>query len=203
MTQHHYKGALLGKIWLENGYRRHTTKWGEGTSYDDLDGLSSAITNYLCLSPHQLVGEDVRYLRRRLDLTQDALGAELGVTGQAVAKWEKGDVAAIPMAAARLLRLLVLARTAPDQRLSAVLAEYNEPPPEKLVFRHSPEMGWQCADHHHGTVTVLVKRTSNVFDFADVLMANGYSVRIDAEALCSFANNDKESSRHASKLAAA
>ena len=36
------------------------------------------------------INEKIRELRKNKNLTQDALGAQLGISGQAVAKWEKG-----------------------------------------------------------------------------------------------------------------
>lgn len=37
------------------------------------------------------INEKIRKLRKNKNLTQDALGAQLGISGQAVAKWEKGE----------------------------------------------------------------------------------------------------------------
>lgn len=37
------------------------------------------------------IHEKIRELRKNKNLTQDALGAQLGISGQAVAKWEKGE----------------------------------------------------------------------------------------------------------------
>ncbi len=37
------------------------------------------------------INEKIRALRKNKNLTQDALGAKLGISGQAVAKWEKGE----------------------------------------------------------------------------------------------------------------
>jgi DNA-binding transcriptional regulator YiaG len=201
MTLHHYRGALLQNVWLENGYQRHKTKWGEGTSYCDIEGLSKAIAIELCVSNHRLTGDGVRFLRRRLELSQDQLGAELGCTGQAIAKWEKGEVAMIPAASARLLRLIALAAIAPRITLSDALVEYNEEPPEKLVFSYSDETGWQCAEHQHAPLSVTIKRT-NVIDFAEVLTRNHFAASFDATTLSAFASNDQEFA-NASKLVAA
>lgn len=37
------------------------------------------------------ISEKITTLRKTANLTQEALGAKLGITGQAVSKWEKGD----------------------------------------------------------------------------------------------------------------
>jgi DNA-binding transcriptional regulator YiaG len=203
MMLHHYRGALLRNVWLKDGFHTHETKFGVGTSYDDIEGLFSAITLELCLSNHQLNSESVRFLRKRLEMTQDELGIELGCSGQAIAKWEKGEVASIPMAAARLVRLLALVRISPSISLERAISEYNESTPEKMVFTYSSETGWQCAEHKHDPINAKVTRTNNVLDFAEILTAAGMSVRIDTEAFSAFAHNDKDFERHATKLAAA
>ena len=203
MTLHHYRGALLSNVWLKDGFHAHETKFGAGTSYDDIEGLFSAITLELCLSNHQLSSESVRFLRKRIEMTQDELGSELGCSGQAIAKWEKGEVACIPMAPARLLRLLVLARIEPSISLEQAISQYNESTPEKMVFTYATETGWQCAEHKHEPINAKLSRTNNVLDFADILTAAGMSVRIDTEAFSAFAYNDKDFESHATKLAAA
>lgn len=203
MTQHQYTGALLGKIWLENGYTRHDTQWGSGTSYEDVDGLFAAITHHLCLSPHRLVGEDVRYLRRRLNLTQDELGTELGVTGQAIAKWEKDQVATIPAAAARLLRLLALAQIAPNAPLAQALVEYDEPAAEKLTFSYDEAGGWFCTNHEHAAVATTFTK-GPALDISEMLQASfGHAGRFDLQGLSAFAHNDQHFEAYEAKFAAA
>ncbi len=56
-----------------------------------------------------MTGDEVRTLRRRLGLTQTQLAEQVGVHGNTVARWERGEVRVTePMA--RLLRLLAKAR---------------------------------------------------------------------------------------------
>lgn len=201
MNLHHYRGALLRNVWLKDGFRIHQTKFGPGISYEDIDGLFRAITLELCLSRHQLTGDSVRFLRKRLEMTQEQLGSELGCTSQAVAKWEKNEVALIPVASARMLRLMVLARLAPSIALEQALQPYDETPPEKMVFAYSKEVGWHCAEHEHAPIKVTHRR-SNVIEFADVLAYAGIAVGFDVKVLSAFAENDQEF-LHASKLATA
>lgn len=192
----------LPNVWLANGYRRHATKWGEGTSIDDMDGLAVAIALELCMSRHRLGGAAVRYLRKQLGMTQDELGSEFGCSGQAVAKWEKGETADVPVASARLLRLLVLSRLAPSLALEQAVVAYDEPLPEKLVFSYSAESGWACATHEHAPLVATVKR-SGTFDFSEAIAAVGFAGRFNFAAFSAFAHNDEEFERHASKLSAA
>jgi DNA-binding transcriptional regulator YiaG len=138
----------LPNVWLANGYNvTQDPKWGECVSFDDPDGLTQAITLHLCLSPYYLTGEGVRFLRRRLGLTQGELGRELGCSGQAVAKWEKGK-SRIPGASARLLRLLVAARVIPEEPLAQATVPYSKAPPARLEFAYDEDI-WHYAAHRY------------------------------------------------------
>lgn len=142
MSLYHYTGALLDNVWLEDGFTIHQTKFGTGVSYADLEGLFRAIALELCLSPAQLSPKAVRFLRKRLDISQQALGLELGCSAQAVAKWEKGQTQ-IPVAAARMLRVLVLAQLAPELAIHAATRPYGAPTPERMLFHYLDDYGWQ------------------------------------------------------------
>ena len=146
MALHHYRGALLQNVWLENGYQHHKTQWGEGTSYCDIEGLFKAITIELCISKHRLTGDAVRFLRRRLELRPDQLGAKLGCTGQDIAQWEKGDGAMMPAPSARLLRRIALAAIAPLITLSDEIVDDDDKTPANRVFSYSDETGWQTTE---------------------------------------------------------
>lgn len=37
-----------------------------------------------------LIGENIRKLRRRRDLTQEEVAAHLGISPQSISKWERG-----------------------------------------------------------------------------------------------------------------
>lgn len=160
MNLHHYRGALLDNVWLKNGFQEHKTKFGTGFSYDDIEGLFHAITIELCVSPHRLTSDGVRYLRRRLEMTQEELGKELGCSNQAIAKWEKGDIDSIPVASARLLRLLALSRVAPGVALDHALTKYNKEPAKEMVFAHSSQTGWQCVEQSGAVNSLSVRPTS-------------------------------------------
>lgn len=55
-------------------------------------------------------------MRKQLNLTQAALGAEVGVDGNTVARWERGEIE-VPIVVEKLLRTMVR-----DQRTSSVIA---------------------------------------------------------------------------------
>jgi DNA-binding transcriptional regulator YiaG len=100
---YHYTECGLTNVWLANGYTIRKTKYGEGVSIHDLDGLHRALARALSNKPN-LTGAEVRFLRKEMGLSQRGLGELLGVTDQSVALWERKG--RLPRTADRLLRLI-------------------------------------------------------------------------------------------------
>ena len=59
--------------------------------------------------------KNVRSLRRKLKLTQEALGRLIGVTGNTVARWERGEVRIRPTIA-RLIELITASELKKQRR---------------------------------------------------------------------------------------
>jgi DNA-binding transcriptional regulator YiaG len=57
-----------------------------------------------------VTGKELREIRKTLGLTQVELAAEIGVSGNTVARWERDEVS-ISQPVSRLLRILVGTRT--------------------------------------------------------------------------------------------
>lgn len=102
---YHYTESGLTNVWLANGFTVRKTKYGEGVSIHDVDGLHRALAQALANKPH-LTGAEVRFLRKAMGLSQRGLGGLLGVTDQAVALWERKG--RLPRTADRLLRLIYI-----------------------------------------------------------------------------------------------
>ena len=100
---YHYTESGLTNVWLANGYTVRKTKYGEGVSIQDADGLHRALARVLS-NKARLTGTEVRFLRKELGLSQRSLGELLGVSDQAVALWERKG--RLPKTADRLLRLI-------------------------------------------------------------------------------------------------
>jgi putative transcriptional regulator len=104
---YHYTESGLDHIWLENGFTlENHPNYGELVSIWNVRDLHLAIGRWLIGQPRRLTGAEFRFLRTEMDLSQRALGQLLGVTDQAIAKWEKARQQPVAnKAAERLLRM--------------------------------------------------------------------------------------------------
>lgn len=103
---HHYIESGLDNVWLDNGFTRHRTPYGEGASVQDVAGLHKAIGRWLVGRSHALTGAELRFLRIEMELTQRNLAAMLGVEEQAVRRWEKTRDKPLAGPADRLVRAI-------------------------------------------------------------------------------------------------
>lgn len=87
--RYHYTQCGLRNVYLQNGFDLKETPYGSGVSVHDVDGLHKAIAIALVDKHAPLTGDEFRFLRIELDLSQKALGEYLGKTDQSVANWEK------------------------------------------------------------------------------------------------------------------
>ena len=89
MANYHYTECGLKNVYLANGYSVHKTKHGEGVSVKDVGGLHKAIGEFLLEKP-KLAGDEIRFLRKELGLSQKDMGELVGTSDQTIANWEKG-----------------------------------------------------------------------------------------------------------------
>ncbi len=100
-----YTSCGLQGIWLKNGYTTIKTDYGTATSIHDLEGLHAAIGLHIINNSSELSGNEVRFLRKELDLSQVHLAMLLGVKEGSVRGWEN-DRTPISKPADKLLRIL-------------------------------------------------------------------------------------------------
>lgn len=101
----HYTSCGLDDVYLMSGYERVQTDHGPGLTIKNMGDLHRAIGLHLVQEKKALCGKEVRFLRKQMDLTQDELGDILNVSGQSVARWEKGETE-IPGPADLLIRVV-------------------------------------------------------------------------------------------------
>lgn len=102
---YHYTDSGLSNVWLRNGFTVRETSYGNAVSIHDLEGLHKAIGHHLVNNVTHLDGEEVRFLRKELDLTQSQLAGTLGVSEPTIRGWES-DRRPITKSAEMYLRVL-------------------------------------------------------------------------------------------------
>ena len=104
---YHYTDSGLDNVFLENGYIKHETPYGDGVSIENLDGLHKAICLWLIEIPKVLDGAELRFIRLEMELTQRDLAGILGETEQNIGRWERSEAKKINGCADRLVRALL------------------------------------------------------------------------------------------------
>lgn len=86
-----YVECGLSNVWLANGFKRHSTPYGEGISIHDVKGLHRCIAETLCEKSAKLTGKEFKFLRRELEFTQRLTGDIFGVDDRTIRKHENSD----------------------------------------------------------------------------------------------------------------
>lgn len=87
-----------------------------------MPGLYEAITRAVISDPTPFQGQEIRFLRHRLRMTQDDLAGTIGVDKQTVGRWERDEIQ-IPGTSERMLRTYVFAHVQGDEKMKH-LVEY-------------------------------------------------------------------------------
>lgn len=96
----------LREVYLANGFERQNGAYGATIKIQNPLGLAHALLTAVVLKEGRLTGEEITYLREKLDLLQSALATLLGVENQTVSLWERGSHR-IPRSCDTVLRGLV------------------------------------------------------------------------------------------------
>ena len=144
MKRLHYTASGLDYIYLANGFRWSETAYGRAFAIEDAASLHRAIACHVVSVPGRLRGQEVRFLRSHLGLTQAGLAGILGTKRQTVVRWEADPQAPIPGTADRALRLYVAVKV--DRRhmawrIAGQLGVLEERANEPAVFRET-RTGW-------------------------------------------------------------
>jgi putative zinc finger/helix-turn-helix YgiT family protein len=142
----HYTACGLDNIYLTSGYQTREVGGEIYVSVHEVDQLHVAIATFLARQKKVLDGQEIRFIRKYLDLTQRELGEFLGVSDQSVARYEKGQ-SPLDGATDGLLRLLVAAQADGcinvREELELIRASDDVASPE-LMFEHG-EHEWRIA----------------------------------------------------------
>jgi len=103
---HHYRECGLDYVYLLNGFKIHEKPYGKGVSIQFADELHAAIAREIVTSPRPIRGQEARYLRSLLDLSQADLARTIGTTRISITRWEGKPNQALPGTADTALRLI-------------------------------------------------------------------------------------------------
>lgn len=142
----------LKNVWLANGYILHETPYGRGVSFEDIEGLTRAVSLALARKPGKLTGAEFRYLRQAgLGMSQPSLGKVLGVDAQSIARWEKSGK--VPKWANRMIRLVFEAHADGDVAIRRVVERINDIDRlvnRRIVLEQTGRRGWQARTEEDG-----------------------------------------------------
>lgn len=146
----HYTGCGLDNVWLVDGYRVTETDYGSGVAIDRADELHHVIAKAIIDRPTALLGQEARFLRKLLDLSQADMGKLLGVDRTTVIRWEKAREKPVGKMADLALRYTYAARNDMTLIGSVVKAlqdadEQKHSVDYRAVFK-SRNAGWQPAE---------------------------------------------------------
>jgi DNA-binding transcriptional regulator YiaG len=102
-----YRACGLDNVYLRSGYTQKMVGGQIFTSVQDAEDLHTEIAKHLVLRRKVLRGQEVRFLRKVMGLTQADMGDLLSLSDQSVARYEKDQVP-LEGPADRLLRLYVI-----------------------------------------------------------------------------------------------
>jgi DNA-binding transcriptional regulator YiaG len=130
MTEgYHYTACGLDYVYLHNGYEVRETPHGRAVAIQDARGLHEAIARAVISSPGTLRGQEVRFLRAQLKLSQEGLAKALRTKRGSVARWEAKPRRQIPGTADSALRMFYALKAEKHEvaeRLVDLLTEVDE-----------------------------------------------------------------------------
>jgi putative transcriptional regulator len=137
---YHLKAVGLPNVFLLSGVTfTDDPDHGALVTFADIASLTSAIGLHIATKLTPMTGDELRFLRKQMQLTQESLANRLQVSAQTVASYEKGKTAKIGTAE-QLVRVMYALHIMPrnssaDQlrtTLEAVMAHLAAPLPEPV-----------------------------------------------------------------------
>jgi len=141
----HYKACGLDNIFLLNGFTIHDEDGEQAISFEDIEGLHTAIGMNIIKHVRKLDGKELKFLRKEMEATQGMLATLLGVTEDTLRRWEKGD--AINESADRLIRLLYTEHVNCNPKIHELLEKLSqlENDHDGGNFVKTSDDGWKVA----------------------------------------------------------
>lgn len=143
---HDYGSVLPGVVLLNVRISRCTRCDDFEVSIPMIEDLHREIAWRVVEKRGRLTPEEIRFLRKHLDLSSADFAAHMGARPETISRWENGS-AAMGAIADRLLRLMVVHREpAKDYALEALKgATAGAARPVKIQMTPAPARGWRAA----------------------------------------------------------
>lgn len=144
---YHYTECGLSYIHLADGYQMEEVDGETYIGVEDVHGLHRLIARHLTEKKSALQGEELRFLRVEMGMSQKSVAEVLGVDTQTLARWEK-DQTSIPKAADAVLRMYYLESIEADSKISFflnLLAESEEVDAIRQLTLKSGKSSWSVA----------------------------------------------------------
>ncbi len=145
-----YTESGLDNVYLVSGYEFSPD--GKTVIIRDIDGLQRAIGRALAKQQHRLTGEEFRFLRSELLLSQASLAKVLGVKELTIGRWERGE-SEIPVSTEAAVRTMFLESLGERKKMKELLEHIADL--EDEIDRHALKM-----DENKGRWTALEPETA-------------------------------------------
>lgn len=142
-----YDGCGLDWVFLESGFAVLDTPYGQGVAIQNADNLHELVLREIITSPHPIHGQELRFLRSMLDLSQEGMGKIIGVQRLQVTRMEANRKKAITPSADRAIRMFFALQQhdrALTDRVLELLNEFDGHEHERTTFTSS-DHGWMRA----------------------------------------------------------
>lgn len=143
---YHYTESGLRNVWLENGYNKRKTVYGNVVSIENIEGLHRVLAMQIIREKPRLSGAEFRFLRKELDMSQAKLAAFFGYDAQTIALWEKNKVR-VPKLADRAIRAIYREIAEGNVSFMELVERLNDQDRKdherKLVFKET-DKGWMA-----------------------------------------------------------
>lgn len=135
---YHLSDIGLPNVYLLNGVDiEQDPDYGKLVTIADIHNLHHAIGLHIVTKPDRMSGDELRFLRKQMELTQAALASRLRVDVQTIANYEKGTTAKVGAAEVAMRLLFTLHIMPSDARADFIkrlieVAESKRKVPERM-----------------------------------------------------------------------
>ena len=146
---YHYTECGLGDVYLVGGHEIVESPTGRQVTIKEIDGLHKVIGQNLIHNKKDLNGDEIRFLRHELGLSQTLLSNLLDVSEQAINRWERGK-SDVNKPAEALIRALYAEQIEEGGNIKKMLKriiDLEDQMDETLTLRKRSGKPWKASEH--------------------------------------------------------